>query len=87
MKKPQVKPKRKSTPLMLIIRRKIDLLLMDLFVLAAFSLACRITTMITQMKMITLSTMITRIGAKNAPISAPICDRKQLCNKDGIVLQ
>ena len=31
MKKPQVRPKKKSTPLMLIIRRKIDLLLMGLY--------------------------------------------------------
>ena len=77
-KKIQVRPKRSSTPLMLIVMRKICLLLMVVFVRAAFFLACRITTLTTQKKMTVLTIIITKIGARNAPISAPTCDRKQL---------
>ena len=78
MKKPQVRPNRKSTPLMLNVIRKICLLVTAFFVRSAFSLVCRLTTTITQTKNTALIAITTKIGARNAPISAPKCDRKQL---------
>jgi hypothetical protein len=41
-------------------------------------LVCRMTTTMTQMKKITLTTVMMKMGARNAPTRAPICDRKQL---------
>ena len=78
MKNPQVIPNRNSTPLRLNVMRKICFLVMVCFVRSAFSLVWRLTTTITQMKNTTLIAIITKIGIRNAPISAPNCDRKQL---------
>ena len=63
---------------MLNIMRRICLLVTVCFIRSAVSLACRMTTVITQMKKTTLTTMTMKIGARNAPSKAPICDRKQL---------
>ena len=78
MKKLHVIPKRNITPLMLNVMRKICLWVMACFVRSAFSLVCRHTTTMTQMKITVLIAIITKIGARNAPINAPKCDRKQL---------
>ena len=77
-KNSQVRPKRNSTPLMLNDMRRICLLVTVCFILFAVSLVCRMTTTITQMKKITLTTIMIKMGARNAPTRAPICDRKQL---------
>ena len=65
--------------------RKICFLVMVCFVRSVFSLVWRLITTITQIKKTTLIAIITKIGARNAPISAPNCNMKQLKNNNKLI--
>ena len=62
-----------------ILTTKRTRLFLSIIISLAFLLSCRRITTITQTKMITLNSMMAKIGARKAPQKAPTWDRKQLC--------